>query len=77
MSKFTIDAVAFECPRCRGKDFEIVKDEVDIGVGVQTRVLGGICAVCGDISLCDMCGGWDGRHEVWCELVPSLVKETT
>ena len=21
-------------------------------------------SACGDISLCDMCGGWDGRHEV-------------
>ena len=61
--------LACECPRCRGKDFEIVKDEVDIGVGVQTHVTGGFCAACGDIPLCDMCGGWDGRHEVWCELL--------
>jgi hypothetical protein len=30
-----------ECPRCRRKDFEIVKDEVDIGVGIQTHVMGG------------------------------------
>lgn len=67
----SIDAIAFYCPRCRSEDFELVRDEVDIGVGVQIHVRGGTCRTCGDIQLCAMCGGWDGRHEVWCEDVPT------
>ena len=64
-----MDAVGYQCPRCGGLDFEVLKDEVDIGVGIQTRVYGGVCKKCGGIILCETCGGWDGRHEVWCELV--------
>jgi hypothetical protein len=70
------DAIAYECPRCRGKDFEVVKDEVDIGVGVQTRVFGGMCKTCGDIPLCEMCGGWDGHHEVWCDMIEDLIHDS-
>ena len=70
------DAIAYECPRCRGKDFEVVKDEVDIGVGIQTRVFGGMCKTCGDFPLCEMCGGWDGHHEVWCDMIEDLIHDS-
>lgn len=59
------------CPRCGSKNFELVQDEVDIGVGVQTHTRGGECPNCGPIACCKMCGGWEVEknvlaHEFWC-----------
>lgn len=59
------------CPRCGSKNFELIQDEVDIGVGVQTHTRGGECADCGPVACCAVCGGWEVEknilaHEPWC-----------
>jgi hypothetical protein len=54
------------CPRCGDEEFEVLEDEVDIGVGTISRVYGGICKSCGELAYCENCGGWDGQHRRFC-----------
>lgn len=54
------------CPKCGKYGFEIFEDEVDIGVGIQTFIQGGLCSECGPIEHCNFCGNWDGKHSSWC-----------
>ena len=54
------------CPRCGGPDFEIIAEEVNIGVGVQTFVRGGECRTCGPLARCPQCGSWEETHATWC-----------
>lgn len=60
-----------KCPLCSLDGFVELKDEVDIGVGTQTRVYGGECRQCGEISMCSDCGSWQPlngeRHTRWCK----------
>lgn len=35
------------CPRCGSEKYHEVKDEVDIGVGVQEHLIGYDCEACG------------------------------
>lgn len=60
----------FKCKGCGGSDVEFVEDEVDIGVGVQTHILGYICGNCGPHTVCDTCGTWDVEPcASWCTQV--------
>jgi hypothetical protein len=45
------------CPICDAVRCLVIQDEVDIGVGVQTHVLGWECEQCGEIAACNLCGG--------------------
>jgi len=56
-----------DCPACGMGGFEIVQDDVDIGVGIQEHILGGVCKQCAQIEFCSSCGGWGGKHEQWHE----------
>lgn len=65
-----------KCPFCKTEGFEILQDEVDIGVGVQTHIGGGQCNECGEISCCVYCVRWEPPeaesgdvwwHEQWCK----------
>lgn len=47
------------CPKCNEPGCSKVTDEVDIGVGIQVRVLGYECPNCGNIAVCDECGALD------------------
>jgi hypothetical protein len=38
-----------KCSLCGCEDFEILKDEVDIGVGNLEHITGGRCNRCGEI----------------------------
>jgi len=56
------------CPKCGGSEFELLQDEVDIGVGVQAFIIGGECSVCGQMAICASCGAWEHEpHRSWCE----------
>ncbi len=46
------------CPRCGGPRYIEIRDEVDIGVGTMTRLLGGDCEDCGQFGICQDCGSW-------------------
>ena len=59
------------CPKCGHSTIEIEKDEVDIGVGIQTRIIGLNCESCGQVSCCENCGGWENKfgdieHTAFC-----------
>lgn len=57
-----------KCRACGAADCEIVSEDVDIGVGVQTHVLGYDCPVCGPHTICNTCGAWDtDKCPQWCE----------
>ena len=66
------------CPICGGPDFELVQEEVDIGVGIQTFVTGGWCPKCEHVPFCTWCGEFshseDGKieHSGWCQRDKSL-----
>ena len=56
-----------KCPKCGSEGFEELKDEVDIGVGTQEHLIGGVCPKCGEMSVCPKCGAWDFQeHHDWC-----------
>ena len=57
-----------ECPKCSSPDVELLKDEIDIGVGVQECIRGAECRACGaQFGMCDQCGAWDhSPHAEWC-----------
>ena len=65
-------SASMNCPRCGSLRFELITEEVDIEVGVQSFVVGGCCFDCGDIPCCQHCGGWDQSHAAWCNEVKSL-----
>lgn len=54
------------CPMCGTKSFEKQVDEIDIGVGIQEHVFGGICSECGPIPFQECCGMWGLTHANWC-----------
>jgi len=59
-----------DCPKCGSPGFEIIDEDVDIGVGTQPHILYGECLMCGQVEYCDMCGAWETKegvlHEQWC-----------
>jgi len=56
-----------KCPKCFNDNAELLKHEVDIGVGVQEFVYGLECPDCGQIGCCTSCGKWDFEpHSQWC-----------
>ncbi len=58
------------CPLCNAVRCLVIQDEVDIGVGVLTHVLGWECEQCGQISVCEKCGGPDGpNHSLVCNAI--------
>lgn len=63
------------CPKCGEQDFEILVDEVDIGVGIQKHTYGGVCGNCGEIDYCDICGAWNNLLVKRCDKDP-VTKET-
>ncbi len=57
-----------QCPKCNGPA-EIFRDEVDIGVGVQSFIVGCECPKCGHLTVCPHCGSWDYCF-AWCVDAP-------
>jgi hypothetical protein len=60
------------CQICKVKNLDAIREEVDIGVGIQTHILYYECEIDGPIENCYSCGiPKDGRrHWGWCsELV--------
>lgn len=59
---------------CAG-NMEIEEEQVDIGVGVQTFIVGARCPICDFTAVpCSTCGFWNTEnppHASWCELVKS------
>ena len=58
------------CPKCGCKNCDLITNDVDIGVGMQSVVIGADCFKCGPMSRCLECGTWDFEpHHKWCELL--------
>lgn len=61
------------CPICGDPGFELIQEEVDIGVGVQTFVTGGWCPKCEEVPFCTGCGEFARKpsgeieHSKWCQ----------
>lgn len=51
------------CPKCQGRNIELIQDEVDIGVGIQTSIHNLFCRECGYVRRCSGCGGWEGNAD--------------
>ena len=60
------------CPRCGIQGFVLDYEEVDIEVGVQRRLIGGLCPSCGGLLVNHCCGAWDFQpHATWCRDQPA------
>ncbi len=56
-----------KCPKCGDPEGVIIREEVDIGVGIQEHILSSDCPTCGQHSVCDRCGYWDWQgHAGYC-----------
>ncbi len=56
------------CPKCNEDELIPITEEVDIGVGFQTHVLGWECSKCGEqFAACNDCGAITPNHEAWCK----------
>jgi len=54
-------------PRCGSPGFVLDYEEVDIEVGVQRHLIGGLCPSCGGLPVNQCCGTWDFQpHARWC-----------
>ena len=62
-----------ECPKCKRSDCAEVREEVDIGVCVQTFLVGYDCPDCGQISVYPACGALEYElHQDWCNQIKEL-----
>jgi hypothetical protein len=60
------------CPVCKKPNcFNPQIEEVDIGVGIQTLLVGGECKHCGWVAKCPTCGAFND-HEQWCDDLKKL-----
>ena len=63
-----LDGRYCDCPKCGKPGCVVIQDEVDIGFGVQTHVLGFECDTYGQLEVCSFCGSPDGvPHASFCQ----------
>lgn len=55
------------CPVCNNPHCDEVAEEVDIGVGTLRQVTGYDCPECGQIPVCQACGGIGAIHREHCK----------
>lgn len=55
------------CPQCNNINAEAISIKVDINTGMLEHILGVECPICGQLSVCHLCGQWEFQgHASFC-----------